>query len=482
MKKSSFIFSLFYLSVACIAQVPQVVTFRHELRWADETKFPNYFMLPEVRDSVFNSTKLELMNYLQASDIKFPGDVLYKIIPGFGKQKTEMPASVAGNDPAIGIFSFITRANTGYAMFWKLKIIIKQNNTVILDKEVSHELEYFNASGYVESKRFITAEEFQDIFHRLVKETLGYAPATDEKIVVGSLDPIEEKIRSIRPPLKRTLLKMAGGWKSGGNFSGLVEAEKDTLLKFYFKAKTIEEVKPSLTPFLATLFTETTGIDFQYDRDIKRELNGTVTFTDNQNFVIKLKWIGTITRSVMDGDVAANISNPVSAELYEQKVQTGYFLYVSMEKVNSTAKTTEKFNAFSGYQKENTLGTERYDRIKGSLSGKPIFGEFNENQGIIMINTGDTLLGVMAVENCNPESRTVSGSKVSKNKVFIVPSGNNKRTQSLEDNEKVEWYPLYLPENSSDESRKLCVKTLICLFFGISNMPSGTSSPDDTTK
>jgi hypothetical protein len=420
------------------------------------------------------------MNYLKVSDIKFPDEVSYNIIPGFGKQKAEMPKAVSGNDLAIGIFSFITRATSGYAIFWKLKIIIIQNNNVIIEKEVSHELEYFNASGYMESRQWISPKEFQDIFHNLVRETLGYLPASNEKIVLGSLESIEEKVRSISPPLKRTLLKMNGGWKSSGNYSGLIESDNDTLLQFNFMERSLEEVKPSLTPLFASLFTDITGIDFLYVQEIKSELNGILTFSDKQKFGIRLKWFGNKIRSVKDGTITTNISNPVSAELYDQKVQTGYFLYVSMEKVNSTDKTTEKFNAFTGYQKENTLGIERIDRIKGSLSGKQIFGEFNENNDIIMINSGDTLLGVMVVENCNPESRSVSGSKLSKNKIFLVPSSQGLTAPSMENNKKVEWYPFYLAENSSDETRKLCVKTLICLFFGIGNMISEPQPVVDT--
>jgi hypothetical protein len=60
-----------------------------------------------------------------------------------------MPKIVSNNDFEIGIFSFITRSTYGFGMLWKFNIIIiiKQNNKIILQKEVSHELEYFNVSG-----------------------------------------------------------------------------------------------------------------------------------------------------------------------------------------------------------------------------------------------------------------------------------------------------------------------------------------------
>jgi len=476
MKIFYFIMTIFFWSAICVAQGPQVIVFKHELRWTDERKFPNYFLLPEVRDSIFYNTKREIMNYLTVSDVKFPNDVYYNIIPGFGKQKTEMPKGVKSNDPVIGIFSFITRATAGYAMFWKLKIIIVQNNKIIMEKEVNHELEYFNSSGYVGSQQWISPGEFQNIFNRLVSETLGFLPASNEKIVLGSLESIEEKVRSISPTLKRTLLKINGNWTSGGNFSALLESEDDTLLKFNFKEELLSGYTPSLAPLFASLFTDITGIDFAYDREIKRELNGTLIFSDDQKFGIRITWIETETKSIKSDDVITNISNPVGAELYDQKGQVGYFLYVFLEKVNETDKTTEKFNAFTGMQKENTLGIERIHRIKGSLSENPIFAEFNENKGIIMINSSDELLGVMVVQNCNPESKSIGGQKLSENKLFISSSGQNIKKPSMEDIRKVEWYPFYLAENLSDDSMKICIKTLICLFYGIGNMDQVTMS------
>lgn len=479
MKKYGLVITVFFFTVICMAQVSEVTVFRHELRWTDEVKFPDYFLLPDVRDSAFNSAREELMNYLKVPDIKFPDEVQYNIIQGFGKQKTDLPVNRPGNEPVIGIFSLITRATTGYAIFWQLRIRIAKGNNVILDKEVSHELEYFDASGYVESRQWISPEEFGNIFHRLVSETLGSQPASGEKIILGSPEPIEARIHSMAPYLKRTLLKLKGGWKTSGNFAGLIESGTDTVLKFNFSEKSFESVKPSAAPFLSSLFTDITGIDLEYDQAIRRELNGIVAFSDNQEFGIKLKWYGTETRSVQEGTLSINYSNPGSAELYEDKVQTGHFSYASMEKVRSTEKTTQKFNAFTGNQTINSLGIEKIDRIKGTISAKEISGEFNENNGIIMINSGDTLLGVMVVVNCNPESRSVSGNRISKNKVFISNSSSqNLKTQSMENSKKVEWYPLYLTRDSSAASGKLCIKTLTCLFFGIGNM-SSPPQPED---
>jgi hypothetical protein len=185
------------LSVVSMAQQAEVVVFKHELRWTDETRFPNYLKVPSIRDSVFSETKQELMNYLEVNDVKLPGQIAYKITSGFGKLKVEMPPNSNGNAPTIGIFSFITRATSGYAIYWNFTVIIQQNNKPILQKEVSHELEYFNVSGYTSAKQWISAEKFLEIYNRLLHEALGVIPTTDEKIVLGKKEEEEEEARRL---------------------------------------------------------------------------------------------------------------------------------------------------------------------------------------------------------------------------------------------------------------------------------------------
>jgi len=169
------------LCFVSFAQNAQVVVFKHELRWTDETRFPNYFLYQDIRDSIYKDTKLELIKYLKVSDVKLPEAVAYKIINGFGSQKVELPKTVSNNDFEIGLFSFITRATVGELMFWKLNVVIRQNNKIIFQKEVSHELEYFNVSGYVTSQQWLSPEEFHDVFQRLVKEALGVLPASTKE-------------------------------------------------------------------------------------------------------------------------------------------------------------------------------------------------------------------------------------------------------------------------------------------------------------
>jgi len=471
MKSILLSFAAIAISAISIAQQAQVVVFRHELRWTDETRFPNYFLMPELRNAVFDSTKLELMNYLKVPDIAFPKDVEYKIMNGFGKQKTELPKTTSGNNIAIGIFSFITRATSGNAIFWKFNIAIKQNNKIILEKEVSHELEYFNISGYTTTKQWLSPEEFQEIFLRLLKEALGTLTSTEDKIIVGSLEIIEEEVSTLFTQPARYMLKMTGGWKGASNFTGLLDSANDTISDFYFKEGwTTEYAKPTMGSVLSNLFSVVTGVNLQYDQEVAHQVKGTLSYSDGHEYGIRLKWIEMETRSTLSNDVTTQISNPVTAEFFDNKGQVGYFLYTRKTIVNSTDQTKQKFDPWVGYQSQNTLGIELIHQIEGSLYNTSIYAEYNENKGIINVITGDDLLGVMIVQNINPESNSIGGSHLSKNKNFIYGSGQNIVKPTLENEKSVEWYPFYTSLDTSDDSLQICIETLICLFFGMGKM------------
>src|SRR5665647_1098777 len=116
--------ALFIFQIS-IGQNARVLLVKHELRWTNETRFPNYFLYTDLRDSIFSDTRQELMKKHLAGDVAFPEIVEYRIIAGTGNQKTEMPVATSTEGPEIGIFSFITRATVGFAMYWKMRIIVR---------------------------------------------------------------------------------------------------------------------------------------------------------------------------------------------------------------------------------------------------------------------------------------------------------------------------------------------------------------------
>lgn len=458
------------LSFVGFAQQAEIVDFRHDLRWLDEARFPNYFLQEEVRDTIFNVTKQEIANYLGLTEVKLPEDVSYKIFTWFGKQRAKMPKGNPENDYEVGIYSFITRATVGYSVLWNFNIVIKKKGKVILTKEVMHELEYFNVSGYLTSVKWFEADEFQDLFIRMLRESLGVLPTSNEVIVIGDADYKEEKAQALFTESTRYLLKIDGNWRIAGNFVAQLESPKEKVLDVHFKEKfSWEFPKPSFSDILAQLFSDMTGVEVVLEELVDREREGAIVFSDGDELGILLKWIEMETSSTFSDEAySQRITNELITELYTKDKQIGYFVYAQEEIVYTSEKTELIFSPIYILQTINSLGVERIHRIEGELYERPILAEYNENKGIIEVKSGEELLGVMVIQNVNPDNRSVSNEKLSKNKKFITQANLGK--SSLEETNSVEWYPIYLSNDFSVESGKLCIETLIFLFFGIGYM------------
>ncbi len=453
---------------AGFGQNAMVVLVKHELRWTDETRFPNYFLDPEVRDSIFSDTRTELIKYLNVNEVVFPEDIEYRLIDGFGKQQVEMPATNPGPDPQIAIFSFITRETSGYAMYWHLNILIKESGKGVVTRNASHELEYYDASGYLSPRCWLSDLEFRSVFSQLIKEAMGTLPASDEKILLGSPEEKEKLVRSLFPDSQRTLLKIRGAWRNAGNFSALIESGTDTLMRMnYRQGWESEYVIPSGTALFAGLFTSMTGLDFAYEQKVVREARGSMLFSDGRKVRIRLKWLEIQERTVEEGVNSIRVTAPLVAEIVEGDQLAGKFVCTYRSRVHASDRTTEKFSPFTGYRSTNTFGTEQVYRIDGYLGGKQVYAEFNEYHGITAMGADTALLAMMVVQNCNPDSRTYGSSGLSKNKKVSYGAGSSIGKPSLDNAGKTEWYPVYLPENVSGEEAEMCLKILSCLFFGI---------------
>ena len=172
----SLIFFLILLRpIAGFSQEGHVVTFSHTIRWLNESNFPNYFLITEIKDSINDLINKKLTQKLGIKNVTFPEKVEYNIITGFGKQK-KVPS--ISNNPSgynIDLFSFLTRATAGNAVFWSLNVVIRKDGVIILDKEVKHEIENANSSAYMTSLRWLSPHEFQKIFSGFINEALGFA-------------------------------------------------------------------------------------------------------------------------------------------------------------------------------------------------------------------------------------------------------------------------------------------------------------------
>jgi hypothetical protein len=455
-----------------VAQETRVVTFNHTLRWETESKFPNYFLIRQVRDSIFSGIKKDLIQKLNVADVSFPDKVEYRIITGFGKPKNELSKNTTSSGYDVDIFSFISRKTAGYAVEWSVNVVIRKDGKVILSKEATHEIENSNAAAYMTDLRWMTPRQFQDILHGLIREAIGMESAYSGKIVIGSLEEQEREVHSWFPNSTRYLLKVNGAMQKTDNFAAFVVNNNDTVLHLVYKNKMdIDIPTVSLKPIFADLFTGITGLGTTYTIKEKERRRGTIEFSNGLKLLIQLDWIDEITSSTMTDGVEIHTVVPLVGQIFMDKVPIGNFIYENISQVLSQGEAKEKFSLVSGSYTENSLGTAVIHRITGVLNNRKFTAEYNELFGMSDIKSENETLASMVFQNCNPENlQSFDKQKISKNKLFVTSSSSNMGTPSMKKGTAQEWYPLFIKENSKPEEIVTSLEILVCLFFGMGNM------------
>ena len=471
-KASPIIFLFLFQPIAGFSQEAHVATFNHTIRWLNESNFPNYFLMPEIKDSINNLIVKDLIQKFGIKRIIFPEKVDYNIITGFGKQKKIPTVPSNPSDYEIDLFSFLTRATTGNAVFWSLNIVIRKSGAIILDKEVKHEIENANSSAYMTSLRWLSPHEFQKIFSGFINEILGFAVENSEKIVVGSLEAKENEIRSWFPNSTSYLLKMNGSWLNASNFSVQLQKGNDTLTHGVYKnLMEISLGKVSLKPILSRFLSDITGIGTTYTITEKERKRGVLEFSKGEKLVLELEWFEDVTFSTNSDEVQRSITVPMVGQIYNDNISVGDFVYKKITQVLKTSKTEEKFSCASGPYTKNAFGTACIHEITGTYRNIPFTADYNELFGFVEIKLNNQTQAVMIFQNCNPDNlRSFNKTKISKNKLFISGSSTNIGTPSLSNESKVEWYPFLIKEKTTSDEMISGIEILVCLLFGIGNM------------
>ena len=471
-RKSLVCLVMLFHPIFCSSQDTHVLTFNHSLRWLNESNFPNYFLIPEIRDSINNHISKALTQKFNVERVIFPENVEYNIITGFGKQKKNLskPSDLPGYD--IDLFSFLTRATTGSAVFWSVNIVIRKDGTVILDKEVKHEIENSNSSAYMTSLRWLTPSEFRNIFVRYVHEILELSDGNYDKIVVGDIETKENEIRSWFPNSVDYMLKMNGAWLSSNNFAFQLQKAKDTLVHGVYK--TMPEItfgKVSLKTVLSRQITDVTGIGTSYTITEKERRRGSLEFSKGDKLTLELEWFEDITFTTNSDEVERRITVPMVGQLLIEGISVGDFVYEKITQVLKNSKTEEKFSWISGPYTKNSFGTATIHRVRGNFHNIPFTAEYNELFGFMEIKLNSQTQAVMILRNCNPDNlRSFNKTKISKSKMVISGSSSNIGAPSLGNESKIEWYPFLVKENATSEEMISGIEILVCLFFGIGNM------------
>ena len=467
------LFSLFMFSISfSFSQEARVSTFKHTLRWLDESNFPNYFLLSDLRDSINGDIQRALIRQYNVSKVSLPDKVDYKIITGFGKPKNTPSTSNYSAGYDIEIYSVLTRATTGFAVFWSVNLVVRKDGKVMIEKEAKHEIENSNTGAYMTSVRWLSPHEFQKILGGLIKEALGLENTSSDKIIIGRVEDKEKEIRMWFPESSRYILKKNGSWLHSANFSAELVNDQDSIIQLSYKNKPDFSLgKISLKPVFAGLFTDVTGLGTNYSINEMERKIGKLEFSNRKTLQIEMNWIEKITTSTRTGETLRSITVPLVGRLYNDSILAGNFIYENISKTLATKETKEKFSWVSGAYTENSFGTVVIHKIIGTFNNKPFTAEYNELFGFIEIKTDNQTLCAMVFQNCNPKNlQSFDKQKLSKNKRTISASGTNIGTPSLKNDEKVEWYPYFVKNGATPDEITTGLGILVCLFFGIGNM------------
>ena len=451
---SLFLF-IIYSSGVCQGQSVEVTSFQHVLRWLSESNFPNYMQEKDAQDSVLSAVTQCLRQRYHTEAIHLPADIDYRYINTFGKASLKMPRQDDSGDFKIGIFSFLTRATIGFAVLWKMEVVVQQNRHTIFQSTVKHELEYFSPTGYMSSNPWMKKEDFIQLFSDLVGELFQTRDTLPQKIIIGSPEEKEAEVKKLLSNPGEYLLKVNGSFLQGQNFIASLHRENesdDTIM--YRDGWDQSNTKIGMSEVTARFVHEITGLNMVYDLRSKETRFGRFEYQNGRKLKLRMEWMEA-TKKTTDGQLwSVSQTSPMIVELYSNKDLLAFYTYAW--KLPDSAVSFGK-----------SLSGESVHQLEGFNNGVPISVVYDPGNELVFLSYDRQLKLVMVLQNINPESRSFSGTTLSKNKTSMGGISNGISKPKLKGTS--EWYHLFCDASLTREQAAQLLEPLLMLFFGIGN-------------
>jgi hypothetical protein len=164
------------------AQTLNLTNFQHELRWLDELRFQPFVKDPVVSDSLLEYAAATLSHKFNTANYSRPEQISYRVIDMFGKPRMKPPGEASNEkDYQASVLSFLTRATTGFEVFWQMKVEVSHQGKIVYRRETNHEL-----LNYEAGVRWFDEDGFLEHFKVLFDELLEMRPPLAQKYVLGS--------------------------------------------------------------------------------------------------------------------------------------------------------------------------------------------------------------------------------------------------------------------------------------------------------
>jgi hypothetical protein len=341
-----------------------------------------------------------------------------------------------------------------------MEIVVQQNGKTVYSNSTEHELEHFSVSGYMSPRPWLSKTEFVAQYNNLINELIGNQDPIPYKIVVGSLENLEAEARQLVNNPNKYLLKTKGNFLEGGNFTMHLDAQENPLPSVTYRdGWDVSRTKIGLSEIAANLLSSATGLTIGYNAKSKQKRFGKLEYASGRKLRLRMEWFED-TRRFTDGTVDGFSSrSPMVAEVYEADDLIAYFIYKA-----DWIKAPDKASLFSN-ELPPAVRPILYS-MQGRIKDVPVQVEYNPSDGLLTIRENNQVKVVVIMENANPDSRSFSNSKLSKNKKSISTSSQTIGKPRFTD---PEWYYFYADPLLSSTQLSYYTEAILYLFFGMGN-------------
>jgi len=464
MKNYIILIVLLHSCLIANSQTVRVVQLEQTLRWLSEYNFPNFLMVAEFENSIKDEIVIRLERFFPNADIISPDHISYRTITYFGKTKIKLPQP-ASEDFQVAIASSITRETVGYAVVWNMKVLVRQNKKVILEKEVEHELEPYSISIRFSNHPWMDQDEFKNIYILLLEECLGIREQNAIPIALGSPEIIRRNIAAAMPISRVYTLAVTGGMMEPSATRYRVLRDSLEIGSFFYRPTNlfIPNFSFNIKEIFANLFTQISGIETQYRLESKEHRTGIIYSPGGSDRKVRLDWLQENIISTDDVVIGSRIISPITGLYFEEESLISRFMF--MKEIRKLEELTIHNLQF---QMDEDVDESIYT-IFGLFNAVEFSLVYREVEELIFIKVDNELQAILSLININPESQTFGRTKLTKNKTFLVPASKGSRKREV-DVSAAEKYHLYTSDGVEDEDVLEMGHFLLLLFFAIGSV------------
>jgi hypothetical protein len=458
---------LVLVALSCLGGQANVVYFEHSIRWTNESNFPYYLKLPEVRYAINSIVENRFKQKFKFEAVTIAVEPEYRRINGFGKSKITWPKSASADNHEIALISAITRGTYNMNMYWSMQVSVRQAGKIVYTKEVNHKLLPYSFSFYMNHQRWMEQKEFIQYFMVLLDEVLELQQPLPEGLPLNSKEMTQAKAIDLVPDNKIISLIVA-----------------DTVMgKQRHRAYEVREDNKTIETFI---YREADYLDAVYRESfsgalISELLNGIVNGTGlvripiPDRYEIRLNTLESssgeklVIRNSRGQDAPTNPANkdtsiPVFAlELMNINRPDATFFscaYFKALNTNNEQLSKQHFRPSGTY---GTLGVTNTHFLRGQSAEQEIELIYPEQDGMLLMTNSGQSVGVMPMINENANSRHFFHLKLADNNKGIIPAELEAGMRSPH----AQQYKLYIDKQQNPETVRRNILLLILMIHSI---------------